>query len=73
MAANLYCVRLSAIKPGTTERQTIIMNAVPAETAKRAGDMAIKRACERDPRMLNADIRFLSARRTDDAFWNAKR
>lgn len=68
----LYCVRLTAIKPGTTERQTLIVNQVVAEHAEQARDLAIMRVCEHDPRMYDADILYVSARRTDDAFWSAK-
>ena len=66
---HLYCVRLTAIKPGTNERQKLIVNQVPAEHAELARDIAIMRVCEHDPRMHDADIRFVSANRTDDAFW----
>ena len=68
---NLYCIRLTAIKPGTAERQTMIVNQVPAEHAEEARDIAIRRVCEHDPRMYDADIRYVSAKRTDDAFWAA--
>lgn len=68
----LYCVRLTAIKPGTTERQTLIVNQVIAEHAEQACDLAMMRVCEHDSRMHDADIRFVSARRTDDAFWSTK-
>lgn len=69
---NIYCVRLTAIKPGTTERQKLIVNQVVAEHAEQARDLAIMRLCGHDLRMYDADIRFVSARRTDDAFWSAK-
>jgi len=64
----LYCVRLTAIKPGTTERQKLIVNQVVAEHVEEARDAAIRRLCEHDSRMYDADIRFVGAKRTDDAF-----
>lgn len=66
---NLYCVRLTAIKPGTTQRQKLIVNQVPATDEQMARYEAIKNITKNDPRMTYACVRFVSAKRTDDAFW----
>lgn len=66
---HLYCIRLTALKPGTNERQKVIVNQVVANHPEEARDAAIRRLCEHDARMYDADIRYVSARRTDDAFW----
>jgi hypothetical protein len=62
-----YCVRLSAIKPDTAERQIIIVNNVTANSAGDAGRAAIARA----NLPASACVRFVSARRTDNAFWTS--
>jgi hypothetical protein len=48
---NLYCVRLTAIKPGTTQRQKLIVNQVPAIDEQMASYEAIKNVTKNDPRI----------------------
>ena len=71
MCDHIYCVRLSAVKPATGERQTVIVNQVPAEHEEQARDTAISRFLSAHPECSDS-LRFVSARRTDDAFWSSR-
>lgn len=66
---NVYTVFLTGIHPTKGVRQQLIINGVVAEHEEAARDDAIMRVCEHDPRLHHADLRYVKAKRTDNAFW----